>query len=114
MENAANTGVVTTESEDVEVDEWLVGGGCIELNRNTPRSSSDLCALVADGDGKKDGICECDRGEAKRFRFCGGEYGGWGPDARLSSAREGGKDEDAHREDHGCPSSWLSWRCGNG
>ena len=29
------------------------------------------------------------RGEAKRFRFCGGGYNGWGPDARLSSVREG-------------------------
>ena len=46
-------------------------------------------------------------GKAKRFRFCGGEYGGWGPDVRLSSVREGVKDEDAHREDHGCLGSWL-------
>ena len=64
-----------------------------------------------DGDDEEDGICECNRGEAKRFRFCGGEYGGWGPDARLSSEREGNKDEDAHHEDDGCLDHWLSRRC---
>ena len=81
--------VVTTESETVEVDECLIGGRCIELNPNTLRPSPDACALLGDGDNKEDGICECERGEAKRFRFCGGGYNGWGPDARLSSVREG-------------------------
>jgi len=83
----------------------------MELNPNPLRSSSESCALVADGDDEEEGICECERGEVKRLRSCGGE---WGPDLRLSSVREGDKDEDALREDDGCLGSWLSPRCGNG
>jgi len=37
----------------------------MELNPNPPRSSSESCALVADGDDKEEGICECERGEVK-------------------------------------------------
>ena len=90
-----------------------MGGGCIELNPNPPRSSSESGALVADGDDEEEGICECERGEVTRLRSCGGEYDGWGPDTRLSSVREGDKDEDALREDE-CLRSWLSRRCGSG
>lgn len=40
------------------------------------------------------------RGQA--LRYCGREYDGWDPDSRLSSVREGNKDEDALRDDDGC------------
>jgi hypothetical protein len=90
VENAANTGVVTTESESVEVDEWLIGRGSIELNPNTPRSSPDSCTLVADGNNKEDGICECDRREVKRYRSCGGGIRWMGSGRRsLERARRG-------------------------
>jgi len=88
-----------TKSQNVEVDEWLIGGGSIELNPNTPRSASELCTLIADGDDEEDGIYERNRGVVKRVRSYGGKYGGWGPDARLLSVSEGDKDEDAFRED---------------
>jgi hypothetical protein len=88
--------MVTTESQSVEVDEWVIGGESIEFNLNIPGSSSDSCTLCADGDDEEDGICEFDRGEVKLFRSCGGEYGGWGPNPRFSSEREGDKNEDAH------------------
>jgi hypothetical protein len=59
-------------------------------------------------------MTECERGEVRRLRSCGGEYGGWGPDPRLSRVREGDRDEDALREDDDRLRSWLSRRCGNG
>ena len=40
------------ESESVDVDEWLIGRGSIELNPNTPRYKS----LVADGDDEEDRV----------------------------------------------------------
>ena len=49
-------------------------------------------------------MTECERGEVRRV--------GWGPDPRLSSVREGDKDEDALREDDDRLRSWLSRRCG--
>jgi len=58
------------------VDNRFIGGGCIELNPNPPRSSSNLCALISDGSDEEKGICECERGEVRRLRSCGGEYGG--------------------------------------
>lgn len=83
------------ESESVDVDEWLIGRGSIELNPNTPRYES-LVQMET----------------TKRIGY--GEYGGWGRDLRLSSVREGDKDKDGLREDNGCLDSWLSWRCGKG
>ena len=71
------------------------------------RSSSDSCTLIADGDDEEEWLCECDRGEVKRLRSYGGEYGGWGS---LERAR----DEDALREDEGRLCSWLPRRCGDG
>ena len=62
---ATNEGVVRTESERVKVDKWFIGSGCIELNPNSPHSSSDLCALVSDGDDEEEGLCQCERGEVK-------------------------------------------------
>ena len=75
---AANEGVVRTESERVEVDKWFIGGG-IELNPNSPHSSSDLCALVSDGDDEEEGLCECERGEVKDHDLVEGNtvYGVW-------------------------------------
>ena len=86
-------------------------GGCTEFNPNIPCSSSDLCTLVAYGNNEEDAICEYNRGVIKRLRFCGRKYGGCDPDPRLSSAREGNKDEDTLHEDDGCFGSWLSQRC---
>jgi len=65
---------------------------------NPPRSSSESCAFVTDGDNEEEGMNECERGEVRRF--------GWGPDQRLSD-----KDEDALREDDRL-CSWLSRQCG--
>lgn len=71
--NAANCRVAKTKSESVEVDEWLIDGGWIELNLKVPRSSSDSHTLVADGDDEENGICECDlRGEVKYYDFAKG------------------------------------------
>jgi hypothetical protein len=75
-------GLVMTESESVEVDEWLISSGCIELNPNTPCSSSDSCDLVAGGE---DGICECDRGEVNAISILrrGKRWIGSGPTSRA-------------------------------
>jgi hypothetical protein len=58
---------------------------------NPPRSSSESCAFVTDGE---EGVTECERGEVRRLRSCG-----WGLDPCLSSVREGDKDKEALRED---------------
>ena len=41
----------------------FIGSRCTEGNPNPPRSSSDSCTLMADGDDEEDGMCE---GEVNR------------------------------------------------
>jgi hypothetical protein len=40
----------------VEVDEWLIGRGCIELNPNTTFFVRLVCTLITDGDYEGDEI----------------------------------------------------------
>lgn len=108
---AANKGVVRAESERVEVDKWFIGGECIELNPNSPRSTSDLCALFSYGDYEEEGICKYERGEV---RLVEGNMVNrvW---SHVSRAYEKGTriSKDTLHEDDNCLGSWLLQCCGN-
>jgi hypothetical protein len=58
--------VVTATSERVEVDIWLIGGRCVKPKPKLARSSSNSCALTAEGDEEDEGMCECESGEVNR------------------------------------------------
>ena len=51
----------------VKVDEWLIGRGCIELNPNTLRHSSDSCAIKMMETTKRTGYVNATEARARDF-----------------------------------------------